>query len=284
MSFKEQTKSHKWENRVRDWLIMPHGALPSSKNYKQRIITREELKRHRPSSSATEGPTATSGESTMWMAVDGVVYDVTRFGAFHPGGIKYIQQYAGIDATHGYRKHHTAAVDLEKLLGGYRVGVLEGSEEAAEAASLPPLTAPPSYEAALKKSSGQSLLKPEDITAMAKKSNLFEGVSDEALLEAVSYEAQRASPHPEADNSAAMSGTNHKKEAEDEALLAIFDVLDKDGAGRVSIEAIAEFLVNIEACLTQEDAVTLVKSLAEEVVLQQGFLTKLQYLKLAEQL
>eukprot|EP00658_Telonema_sp_P-2_P001648 TRINITY_DN10620_c0_g1_i2.p1 TRINITY_DN10620_c0_g1~~TRINITY_DN10620_c0_g1_i2.p1 ORF type:complete len:116 (+),score=25.96 TRINITY_DN10620_c0_g1_i2:142-489(+) len=75
-----------------------------------------------------------------------------------------------------------------------------------------------------------------------------------------------------------------QKEAEDEALLAIFDVLDKDGTGMVSLMAVAEFLVNIEACGDPTEAMEMVTTLAEKEAVQQGYFTKPQYLKLAEQL
>ena len=224
-----------------------------------------------------------------------------------------LHQYSGIDATNGYHKHHTPAVDLDALLGGFKVGVLEGSElaEAALVAGLPP---PPSYESALSKSSSNAVsssLNSTDIANMAKKSQLFEGVSEQALLEAVANEVHRGTTSSTvvdqgqkkasldtAASSSSSGGTSagdasvavrdesgsSQKEAEDEALLAIFDVLDKDGTGEVSLEAVAGFLVNIEACGDTAEAMDMVTTLAEAEAVQQGYFTKPQYLKLAEQL
>lgn len=328
MSIREQSVKHKWENRVRDWMIMPHGSLPSAKGYKQRIVTKKELRLHRPPSSPSNtdpgyapssllqqsSSSTAAASATLWMAIDGIVYDVTQFVTFHPGGVKLMHQYSGIDASNGYHKHHTPAVDLDALLGGFKVGVLEGSElaEAALIAGLPP---PPSYESALIKSSSSlaatsSTLNSNDIAAMAKKSQLFEGVSEQALLEAVANEVHRGSiitgsndtqdQKSSFDAAAAVGGASSKeveespssvgvgvssqKEAEDEALLAIFDVLDKDGIGKVSLLAVAEFLVNIEACGDAAEAMQMVTALAEAEAVQQGYFTKPQYLKLAEQL
>ena len=37
------------------------------------------------------------------MIINGRVYDVTEFAHLHPGGLKIIQSYAGMDATKAYR-------------------------------------------------------------------------------------------------------------------------------------------------------------------------------------
>ena len=34
-----------------------------------------------------------------WIVIDGIVYDVTKFSAFHPGGTNIILEHKGTDAT-----------------------------------------------------------------------------------------------------------------------------------------------------------------------------------------
>ncbi|MEO8334474.1 MAG: cytochrome b5 domain-containing protein [bacterium] len=60
-----------------------------------------------------------------WMAISGRVYDVTEFGHIHPGGLKIIQSYAGMDATYAYQviQHH-ANPEVDAMLGMYERGVL----------------------------------------------------------------------------------------------------------------------------------------------------------------
>eukprot|EP01079_Euglenida_sp_SAG-EU17-18_P002647 gene2647-539_t len=42
-------------------------------------------------------------EGDMWMAVEGSVYDVSRFASHHPGGSGFITKYAGMDASKPFR-------------------------------------------------------------------------------------------------------------------------------------------------------------------------------------
>jgi cytochrome b involved in lipid metabolism len=67
---------------------------------------------------------------SMWMAIGGRVYDVTRFADIHPGGEKLIQSFAGMDATSSYRlvEHHRDAV-IEELLAVFEIGTLRAADD-----------------------------------------------------------------------------------------------------------------------------------------------------------
>lgn len=62
-------------------------------------------------------------EHGYWMIIDGRVYDVTEFAQLHPGGIKIIREYTGMDATQPYRKIlHNVNPEVDSMLGMYEIG------------------------------------------------------------------------------------------------------------------------------------------------------------------
>jgi len=73
----------------------------------------------------------TDGDS--WIAIDGKVYDVSRFMRLHPGGAGILRMYAGKDATKEFFAMHKADV-LEKtgakLVKGAIAGAKVGTQEA----------------------------------------------------------------------------------------------------------------------------------------------------------
>ena len=89
-------------------LVAPAAAGQSGK-----VITVEELEKH-------------NSESDLWIAVDGKVYDMTKYHKIHPGfgGPAIIVKNAGMDATQGFRKakHSPKAMDIQK---GLLIGELE---------------------------------------------------------------------------------------------------------------------------------------------------------------
>jgi sulfite reductase (NADPH) flavoprotein alpha-component len=62
-------------------------------------------------------------EHGYWMIIDGRVYDVTEFAQLHPGGVKIIREYTGMDATQPYQKilHHINP-EVDSMLGMYEIG------------------------------------------------------------------------------------------------------------------------------------------------------------------
>lgn len=59
-----------------------------------------------------------------WIAVDGVVYDVSGFGPSHPGGASRIEQICGTDATDAFRGQHGTSGAPNSTLAGFEIGVL----------------------------------------------------------------------------------------------------------------------------------------------------------------
>ena len=78
-----------------------------------RVITLEELEQH-------------NKEDDLWIAVDGKVYDMTKYHKVHPGfgGPAIIVKNAGMDASAGFRKakHSPKAKEIQ---GGLLIGELE---------------------------------------------------------------------------------------------------------------------------------------------------------------
>lgn len=59
-----------------------------------------------------------------WMTIDDVVYDLTAFRQLHPGGTRIIDAYAGMDASHGFKRAHQSRGDIVAQLATYRKGRL----------------------------------------------------------------------------------------------------------------------------------------------------------------
>ena len=62
-----------------------------------------------------------SDPDALWVVYDGVVYDVTLFQRFHPGGEAVLRQFAGADVTDAYNYYHRW-VSCEGMLGRFAVG------------------------------------------------------------------------------------------------------------------------------------------------------------------
>merc|ERR1719498_769936 len=78
------------------------------------IVTLDELARH-------------NSESDLWMAVEGRVYDLTKYLKYHPGG-GVLKTWAGRDATDPFRAYHRAFVNDK--LPAFLVGRLPPKSEA----------------------------------------------------------------------------------------------------------------------------------------------------------
>eukprot|EP00438_Fugacium_kawagutii_P035789 Skav200797 [mRNA] locus=scaffold370:102209:106506:+ [translate_table: standard] len=78
-------------------------------------ISREELAKHH-------------GNGDVWMAIHGLVYDVSNFMQEHPGGAQLLEDVAGQDASLEFEDalHSDAARKEEKM---ELKGLLEGSEQ-----------------------------------------------------------------------------------------------------------------------------------------------------------
>lgn len=60
-----------------------------------------------------------------WLIINGRVYDLTEFAHLHPGGLKIVRSYAGMDATAAYRMVlHDVNSEIDALLGLYEIGVV----------------------------------------------------------------------------------------------------------------------------------------------------------------
>jgi sulfite reductase (NADPH) flavoprotein alpha-component len=79
----------------------------------------------RTSYDASEVALHNDEENGYWMIVDGRVYDLTEFAHLHPGGLKIIREYTGMDATQAYQNIlHNANPEIDSMLGMYEIGVV----------------------------------------------------------------------------------------------------------------------------------------------------------------
>lgn len=91
------------------------GAAMSAASTERRI-TAAELSRH-------------AGASDCWMAIQGVVYDLSAYLPEHPARPEVILRWCGKEASAAYAtkdkgRPHSAAADA--LLPNYRIGILSG--------------------------------------------------------------------------------------------------------------------------------------------------------------
>ena len=79
----------------------------------------------RTSYDASEVALHNDEENGYWMIIDGRVYDLTEFAHLHPGGLKIIREYTGMDATQAYQNIlHNANPEIDSMLGMYEIGVV----------------------------------------------------------------------------------------------------------------------------------------------------------------
>jgi sulfite reductase (NADPH) flavoprotein alpha-component len=63
-------------------------------------------------------------EHGYWVVIDNRVYDVTDFIHLHPGGMRVLAGYSGMDATQGYLRAHAGRTEIDAMLEIYELGVL----------------------------------------------------------------------------------------------------------------------------------------------------------------
>jgi len=70
----------------------------------------------------------------LWLAIDGDVYDVSRFSKVHPGGAKVLEQLAGHDVTTEFYELHRG--DVLKKYARLKVGRLDSAESGRQSAEV----------------------------------------------------------------------------------------------------------------------------------------------------
>ncbi|KAL4914614.1 cytochrome b5-like heme/steroid binding domain-containing protein [Aspergillus aurantiobrunneus] len=83
-----------------------------------KIYTKDELVMH-------------NKDGDLWIAIDGTIYDLTKFSEEHPGGKKILLGVAGTDASKKYRKYHGDNI-LQRYAKNYKIGTLKIEVQAKE--------------------------------------------------------------------------------------------------------------------------------------------------------
>ena len=68
----------------------------------------------------------------LWIVVENVVYDVSKFQEDHPGGARVLQQVAGRDATTEFEAFHSADV-MQRFGEELAIGTLVSSKNGPKA-------------------------------------------------------------------------------------------------------------------------------------------------------
>lgn len=65
-------------------------------------------------------------EYGYWLMINGRVYNMNEFSHMHPGGLKIIQSYSGMDATFAYEQiDHQNNPEVDSMLSMYEIGVIK---------------------------------------------------------------------------------------------------------------------------------------------------------------
>lgn len=96
------------------------------------MITWKELKSHSKSNISTENDSNSNDDDSdsdndndIWIAINGHVYDITKFATHHPGGQHIITDYAGRDATDEFEAFHLPRV--KRRLLAFEIGILDAT-------------------------------------------------------------------------------------------------------------------------------------------------------------
>ena len=65
-------------------------------------------------------------QGDLWLVIDGEVYDLSKFGKFHPGGHSVLRPFAGKDATEAFFGLHR--IEVLRKYKNLRVGKLKGAK------------------------------------------------------------------------------------------------------------------------------------------------------------
>jgi cytochrome b involved in lipid metabolism len=250
MSKKDQGKSHNWKKRIKDWLLIPQ----SSTYAKPHDVTLDELAKHHT-------------RTDCWLAIDGFVFDVSRFVPYHPGGPKILEMYAGRDATAPFARNHITGSVLTAI-ENFRVGRLVESEGSTpkeatapapdgpspamtdnrEGSVLPPPlrstttpTVAPSDDTVEADLAAEALigLNRQQLTAIVQRSELFNHMHNDMVASTI--------------NEAVTSQT--RGDIDDEtALRELFATLDMSSKGYVTRLALRDLLYRLEPDGAAEEA------------------------------
>ncbi|KAK0670507.1 putative cytochrome b2, mitochondrial precursor [Cercophora samala] len=94
--------------------------------------------------------------SSLWLAINGTVYDLTAFAPSHPGGLQILLQHAGQDASSAYNKVHSPSLIQTSLPPSAQIGSFD-----------PPPTITPSASPTIEKTPLSALISPHDFPPAA---------------------------------------------------------------------------------------------------------------------
>lgn len=78
---------------------------------------------------------------SLWIVIDGDVYDITKFQDDHPGGKKILARFAGKDASKPFWKYHNEGI-LKKYKAQLQIGSLDTKPKAESAPAPAPKPSP----------------------------------------------------------------------------------------------------------------------------------------------
>ena len=112
-TMQQQQQNNNNNNSMLGQLKSAFGFLSSGPSAKPKSFTPEEIAQH-------------NTKDDSWMVIHNIVYDVTKFIPFHPGGLSIMHQYSGKDVSELYDVFHPW-VNCEAMMASCVIGVLDRS-------------------------------------------------------------------------------------------------------------------------------------------------------------
>ena len=145
---RKHQKPDSWINRIRDWFLVNPAMMHFVNHYEPRNIRSnalppelEDIETHVVSLAELSKHSCVASEPVdCWIAVDKVVYDVSRFARHHPGGPQFLYRYAGCEVpSHIFHRHHPASLTAPFLaIATEAVGVLPDYQLSSKTLSASP--------------------------------------------------------------------------------------------------------------------------------------------------
>jgi sulfite reductase alpha subunit-like flavoprotein len=98
--------------------------LAGDGRFMQEIFSGDAVKTALPELDVSQIARHNDEQRGYWSAIDGRVFDLTEFVRLHPGGLRVLTGYAGMDASDAYARAHEGKTEIDAMREMYAVGTV----------------------------------------------------------------------------------------------------------------------------------------------------------------